>query len=631
MMTGSASSRLRVAGKRLGGVGLAALMLACMPDAVRASGLQHLRLDRFDETYDVNPDQTYVMTMTQDATLITRRGVSSGEREAMDFYPKSQSLDLVEAWIDQPDGTHLIVQPGSIFTRPSAATQNAPGFSDSQTTTVLFPQVREGSRTHVVWRLTQKTVPLLGLQIISQAPLEWAVGEQTVEINAPEQVPLHWRSRGGFAVEEKLDGGTRHVTARIADRLGAEPERNAVASSDFQPMFLATSLPNLEEIGAIYHRQSLDRAVVTPAIATLASTIVGDRRGIEAAKAIYDWVAINIRYVAVYLDQNDGWVPHPAAEVLARGYGDCKDHVVIMQAMLASIGIASDPAIIDWGRRFEPLPLWVSQFNHAIIYLPDFDLFLNPTNPYARFEALDPTLSGKLVVIATAEGRVARTPQLRPENAQYRFEATDRVLADGTIEASAAMTMSAFIESSLRGAVAGASSTTDLADQVLRNTPEGGFGDFVTSSPRDLSKPFTVHAAWRSPHGVPTGSGTVAMQVPAGLDITRPALQRVYLTRDGERQAPVMVGAKEVTWNTLMILPTEMHAAALPKDVSVVNQAGSYSARYRQEAGGVRIERRFVIDHTVYQPRDVTALEAVIYAALDDARAPLMLEKPPGG
>lgn len=598
--------------------------------ATPAEAVQHLRLDHYIESYVVNPDQTYVRTVSSDATLLTRRGIAAGERETMDFYPKSQSLELVEAWVDQPDGTRLVVQPGSIFTRPSQASQSAPGFTDSQTTTVLFPQLQEGSRTHVVWRETQKTPPLLGLQIISQTPQEWAVGEQIVDVTAPSSVPLTWRIRGGFVAEETTTNGIRHLTARIADRAGLEPERNSVAASDFQPMFLATSLPNLEAIGAIYHRQNQDRAVVTPQIDALAASIVGDRTGLAAAGAIYNWVTVNIRYVAVYLDQNDGWVPHPAGEVLARGYGDCKDHVVIMQSLLAARGIKSDPAIIDWGRRFEPLPLWVSQFNHAIIYLPEFDLFVNPTNPYARFEALDPTLSGKLVVIATEAGRVARTPDLRPDDAQYRLNATVKLLADGTIDGSAKLSMSAYSESTIRNAVANASSTADLAEQVLRATPEGGFGEYTTSAPRDLSKPFDIEAHWRSPHGAPPCCAATPIPAPSGLDLSRPAQLRQYLSRESGRRNPMMIGAKDLAWSTRIELPEGARATAAPHDVAMVNAAGSYTARYTYLPDGLRVERHLVIAHSVFQPQEVGALETVIYAALDDARAPFTVTRAVG-
>jgi transglutaminase-like putative cysteine protease len=609
---------------------IAVLVLAGSGRLAQAEPVQHLRMDHFIETYVVNADQTYVLTTQSDTTLLTRRGVTAGERETMDFYPKSQTLELLQAWVDQPDGTRLIVQPGSIFTRPSAAAQSAPGFTDSQTTTVLFPQVHEGSQTHTLWRLTQKTAPLLGLQITSQVPQEWAIGEMKVDITAPDSVPLHWRARGGFVVEQDHTAGVQHLAAVITDHPGTEPERSAVSAGDFQPIFLATSLPDLATIGAIYHRESRDRAMVTPAIDALAATIVGDATGLDAAKAIYNWVAVNIRYVAVYLDQNDGWVPHPASEVLARGYGDCKDHAVIMQALLAARGIKSDTALIEWGRSFEPLPLWVNQFNHAIVYLPDFDLYVNPTNPYARFGSVDPTLSGKLVVIATESGRVARTPDLKPQDARYSLDTTEKLLLDGTIEGNSVMAMSAYPEAAMRHAVASASSTADLAERILNNTPEGGFGDFVTSAPRDLATPFRIAGHWRSLHGAPPCCVPAPIPVAAGLDLSRPSLLRQYLSREGERHNPMMIGAKDLSWNTTIALPEGARATVLPDDVALTNAAGSYTAHYIASAEGLRVERHLVIDHTVYTPKDVPALEAVIYAALDDARAPFTVQKSVG-
>lgn len=585
-----------------------------------------MRVDLSLDHFVFQADQTSVRTITTDTTLLTRRGITAGERDAMNFYPKTQSLEVVEAWVDQPDGTRVPVAPGSIFTRPSAASRSAPGFTDSQTTTVLFPQLREGSRTHIVWRKTQRTPPLLGVQIVDHPPVEWAVDNQIVEIDAPEAMPLHWVTRGEYRVEQRVEDGVRHLRARISDLPGQEPERNSVSATDFQPLFLATSLPDLREIGAIYHRQQQDRAVTTPEIEALAHHIAGDRTGLDAARAVYDWVAVNIRYVAVYLDENDGWVPHAASEVLARGYGDCKDHVVLMQALLQALGVRAEAAIIDWGNAFAPMPLWVSQFNHAIVYLPEYDRYLNPTNPYAPFDAVDPRLSGKLVVIATDQGRVSRTPDMRPQDAQYRLSATAQVLPDGTIEGRARITMSAYPQAGIRGAVSEASSNADLAEQLLRATTEGGFGDLTTTPPRDLAQPFEIEATWRSPHGVAQCCAAASLPVPTGIDLARPSNLRQYLSRDGKRTTPLVIGAKDQEWQTAITLPSGIAAASLPPNVALHNDAGSYSATYTPQPGGVRVTRHLVLARTVYRPAEIAAFEALIYAALDDSRAALRLE-----
>jgi transglutaminase-like putative cysteine protease len=82
---------------------------------------------------------------------------------------------------------------------------------------------------------------------------------------------------------------------------------------------------------------------VTPRIQALADDITpgaSDRR--EQAHRIYDWVSEHIRDVAVFLG-NGGYEPHDATSILDSGYGDCKDHVVLLQALLKAKGIESIP------------------------------------------------------------------------------------------------------------------------------------------------------------------------------------------------------------------------------------------------------------------------------------------------
>ena len=97
------------------------------------------------------------------------------------------------------------------------------------------------------------------------------------------------------------------------------------------------------------HRASDGRAEMTPEIKALALRIAGEHTGLDAVRAIHAWVAANIRYVAVYLNPADGWVPHKASDVLKTGYGDCKDYVVLMQALLAALGIEGQMAAVNWG------------------------------------------------------------------------------------------------------------------------------------------------------------------------------------------------------------------------------------------------------------------------------------------
>jgi transglutaminase-like putative cysteine protease len=611
--------------------GLAGLVVVLLSAGAWAQPVTHARLDKSLDRFVVARDLTYVETSEQDTTLLTQRGLRAGERAAFSFYPDKQALEVVEAWVDQPDGSRVVVPPGSIFTRPSAASQSAPGFTGSLTTTVLFPQLREGSRTHVLWRRAQKVPPLLGVNVMNQALLEWATGEDATEIEIPADLPFHWRSRGNFAVQEHVADGIRRIRASIHDLPAQEAERNSVSSSDYQPMFLATTQPNLEAIGALYYRQSQDRVAVTPEIAALAARIVGDRTGREAARAIHEWITGNIRYVAVYLNPDDGWVPHAAAEVLHNGYGDCKDHVALMQALLAARGIESYAAIVDWGARTTDLPLWMpGQFNHAIIYLPAFDHYANPTDHYAGFDALDRRLSGKTVVLATPEGRVARTPAARPEQNSYHLVSQFTIDADGTIDASARLTLSPNAEIGLRSALANASSLRELAERILSGTAEGGVGTIAASNPRDLSRPLDLSARWQARNGVTFQGDTAYLRIPSGIDIDPPTRLRSKLSPNGHRKAPMLADIGEHVWETSIALPPGINAARLPSDVAVQTSAGSYTASYRREGTSLLVRRQLVIAHDVVAPADYPAFETLLAAPLADARAVVVLRRGDG-
>ncbi len=474
----------------------------------------------------------------------------------------------------------------------------------------------------------QTTPPLLGFNVWSEAELQDLTLQDRTEIDLPADLKLQWRSRGPVIVTDSTEGGRRRLVAEMPPSAGQEPERSSVDTSDFQPIFLATTQPDLESVGAIYYRQSHDRAVVTPEIAALAAKITGDRTGLDAARAIYDWVTVNIRYIAVYLNPNDGWVPHEAAEVLRNGYGDCKDHTVLMQALLAARGIAGQAALIEWGNRYADLPLGTPlEFNHAIIYLPDYDLYLNPTNPYAPFGSLDNTLSGKRVVIASSTGRVAHTPGCNPSSYRYAIDQRVSIDAEGNIEGRASWTLSPNVDANLRAYLANATSPRELMERVLLSTPEGGFGSFKASDPRDLATPLTLTATWRSPHGVTLRDVDAAVPVPTGPDMEPAYRMRRFLSADGTRRTPLAIGATDLSWTTSITLAPGITAKRLPSDADITTQAGHYTARYRRDGAGVQVTRNLVIDRDVFQPSEYPELERLLYAALDDTRSALTLTR----
>ncbi len=89
---------------------------------------------------------------------------------------------------------------------------------------------------------------------------------------------------------------------------------------------------------------------------------------VQKIQAIARFVQRDIRYVAIELGIG-GWRPHSAPEVFTHRYGDCKDKVTLMKAMLREAGIDSYYLLINVtrGAVHPGSQAHLGAFNHAIV------------------------------------------------------------------------------------------------------------------------------------------------------------------------------------------------------------------------------------------------------------------------
>lgn len=193
------------------GAACAVLVLGQSP----AHADDHSRRNVYAETVQVNRDLTYTMEWVEDYTLNDRQGVDAHNRAVEGFNAKAQTLELVEAFVTQPDGRRIDVDPDGIFTRPKAVGRFGPEFTDLEETTVYFPQLEPGSRTHVRWRLRQITPSPIGFNDWILPEQDVSTDLQSVDVTIPADIPLQWQQRGGFKVVDTTEGGIRHISAAI--------------------------------------------------------------------------------------------------------------------------------------------------------------------------------------------------------------------------------------------------------------------------------------------------------------------------------------------------------------------------------------------------------------------------------
>ena len=171
-------------------------------------------------------------------------------------------------------------------------------------------------------------------------------------------------------------------------------------------------------------------------------------------QALAKFVQSDIRYVAIELGIG-GWQPHPAPEIFAHRYGDCKDKATLLSSMLHEIGVDSFFVSINTERGgvAPDRPPMIGWFNHEIlaVRLPDDVkdsslvavlehpklgrlLIFDPTDEWTPFGQLRGELQSNYGLLVTPEGgELAKLPQLPTTRTGVQRTAKLKLSPNGTL------------------------------------------------------------------------------------------------------------------------------------------------------------------------------------------------------
>ncbi len=190
------------------------------------------------------------------------------------------------------------------------------------------------------------------------------------------------------------------------------------------------------DMGVWYTDLTRGRRDASPEINQKAAALTSsEATTLAKMQALARFVQRDIRYVAIELGIG-GYQPHPAVDVFAHRYGDCKDKVTLMSSMLKAINIESYYVVInsERGAVTPEMPAHTGGFDHAIlaIRLPDGVsgaslaavmqhaklgrlLFFDPTDELSPLGHLSGRLQANYGLLVTPDGgELTELPQLPP-------------------------------------------------------------------------------------------------------------------------------------------------------------------------------------------------------------------------
>jgi transglutaminase-like putative cysteine protease len=438
---------------------------------------------------DVKADGSFRQTSEVAYRVLDAQGLRALQQMTLSYTDGYQDMRVIEAYTLKANGQRIGVAPSNILFGRGASTM--PGYEDIATITIVFPNVDVGDEVVLKTVLNQKR-PWIPNQFATGISFERTMVQHdaSLTISAPSDYPLVVDMAGMSGGAPTTSDGVTTRSWTYRNDTAAPPEPGAVMNEDTNPHVFVSSFADYAAVARAADGWFAGKAAVTPEISAAANQLtagIDDPR--QQAEKLYDFVSSHIAYEQILLGAG-GFVPHSASAVLATGYGDCKDHVMLLEALLAAKGIDSSPVLISVSPSFElPKAATPYAFNHVITYIPQFHLFVDSTAQFAPFGILPGGDTGRPVLL-TSTGELMHTPV--PDAAGNRISVVEKidVSPDGNATGDSTVTSQGAAAVDLRGLVSSISASVE-PEYFRQMLGPGAEGTLYRGDPSALSPAYS--------------------------------------------------------------------------------------------------------------------------------------------
>ncbi len=271
----------------------------------------------------------------------------------------------------------------------------------------------------------QETIPIREAHYSLELPSGWSYKARW--INHPEVAPLISGARASWTLTDL------QALRQEAQMPPLQAISGRMAVSLIPPGGHGQSLETWSDMGKWYTGLTQGRWATSPEIKRQVAALTASQPTLLGKiQAVAGFVQSDVRYVAIELGIGK-MQPHTAAEVFMHRYGDCKDKVTLLGAMLKELGVDSSYLLVNTQRGAinESTPPNLG-FNHVIIAIrlpaevedprllavithPRLGrlLIFDPTETYTPIGLLEGPLQGGMgLLVSDAGGELVRLPVL---------------------------------------------------------------------------------------------------------------------------------------------------------------------------------------------------------------------------
>lgn len=532
----------------------------------------------------------------------------------------NEEMDVHYIRVKKPDGSVVTAAPDSIKEMTASVERDAPVYTDYKEKHITVPSLHSGDT--VEYEISTRVVtPFAPGQFWFQQNFikEAIVLDERLDVNIPQGRSVTVKSAAYSRLSSKEDRavsmtapasanpastsegfskesvGGREILHWRHNQLSRPTEEEQAKKKSSkreanQPDVQLTTFKNWEEVARWYSNLEQGRTDPTPEIRAKAQELIQGRTAeIEKIQALYDYVSKNIRYVSLSFGLGR-YQPHSASEVFANQYGDCKDKVTLLAAMLRAADIPSDAVLIPFSRELDPAVPSPLQFDHVITAVPRGQelIWMDSTAEVAPFRLLASALRRKsaLLVTSAGAGKIVETPADPPILSTQRIQIEGQVSELGKLTARLTYTIRGDNELALRMAFRRTPKNQwkQLGQRIaLLDGLPGEVTAVNPSDPTETREPFQLELEFSQPNFLDWSSKKAKLALPL-LAIGLPQTPE-------DNSEPILLGSPlDVTMNLNLMLPPNFSAQP-PVAVAVARDYAEYKSSYKFANHALTAER----------------------------------------
>jgi tetratricopeptide (TPR) repeat protein/transglutaminase-like putative cysteine protease len=412
----------------------------------------------------------------------------------------------------------------------------------------------------------------------------------------------------GLRREEKVAGDRRIYRFSAADVPRVELEAGMPGWSESAPYIHVSTYRTWGEVAAWYYGLIKEQLVADDAIRAAvrqATRGLTDERA--RVSAVHNMVVKNTRYVGLEFGIH-GYKPYRTTQVYARKFGDCKDKAALLVVMLREIGVKAHLVLLRTRRSGDiaDSPASLAVFDHAIAWVPKYDLYLDGTAEFAGTRELPGQDQGVPVLhILDGEGRFGRTPVKPARENRVARRLTVRLAADGGARLEETVTVAGQAAQEWRSHYQSPGQRRERYEKAM-NAAFPGARVLAVEMPHlaDLERPVEVRGVLGAP-AVARPEGAVRVVRAGGRESE---LGRAY-ARLSERRSDLVLGypweqAEEIVYE----LPPGWTVQQLPPARELTTPFGRFKLAVAQHGAAVKVELLLQVDRFRFTRAEYPAL-----------------------